>query len=96
MPRASFHSGVGRGATAVRRRLLPAVAALALAAGTLTGCSTDAADITAPTEQRVLVRRYGGTSSASQGSTTQGAPDGTSATSSKPGRSGFLLSTGRE
>ena len=66
------------------RRVLPALAALTLAAGALTACSTGAADITAPTLQESDVRE-------------DGAPRAEAAvTTNGKHRSGYLLSTGRD
>lgn len=69
------------------RRLLPALAALTLAAGSLTACSTGAADITAPTIQEADVRE-------DEAPRVEAAV--VSSNKGKGNRSGFLLSTGRD
>lgn len=77
------------------RRLLPALAALTLAAGALTGCSADAASITAPNLNQAQLGGSVRPSGTTQGSAGMGPRSG--GTPGKPGagRSGFLLSTGR-
>ena len=65
------------------RRALPALAALVLAAGSLTACSTGAGDITAPALQEADARE-------------DGAPRVEAAvTTNSRSRSGYLLSTGK-
>ena len=93
MPRTLSPIGAGCGTTALRRRLLPGVAALILATGVLTGCSADAADITAPAAHQVARTARTVSVSASRSALSE---DSQSASTSKPGRSGFLLSTGRQ
>ena len=66
------------------RRALPALAALVLAAGSLTACSTGAGDITAPALLEADARE-------------DGAPRVEAAVKRNNGnRSGYLLSTGRD